>query len=82
MSGALKVGDRVRVTAGNLVSGYHLGDTGTVLKSLENPAGGDTCFYVVAMDKDPIAGDGIAFAEGEVEADVRPPLASRWRIDP
>ena len=70
MSGALKVGDRVRVTAGNFVSGYQLGDKGTVLKSLENPAGGDTCFYVVAIDKDHIAGGGMAFAEREVEADV------------
>ncbi len=69
MSGPAKVGDRVRVTAGNHVSGYELGDRGTVLKSLENPAGGDTRFYVVAMDKDHIAGGGMAFAEGEVEAD-------------
>src|SRR5262249_14244696 len=61
MSGALKVGDRVRVTAGNLVSGYQLGDKGTVLKSLENPASGDKCFYVVAMDKNHIVGGGMAF---------------------
>jgi CheY-like chemotaxis protein len=70
MSGTAKVGDRVRVTAGNHVSGYQPGDTGTVLKLLENPARGDIRFYVVAMDKDHIAGGGMAFAEGEVEADL------------
>jgi hypothetical protein len=70
MSDALKVGDRVHATVGNLVSGYQPGDRGTVLKSLENPAGGDTCFYVVAMDRVHIPGGGMVFAEGEIEPDV------------
>jgi hypothetical protein len=51
------------------MSGYRPGDRGTMLRLLENPVGGDTRFYVVAIDKDHLVGGGMAFAEDEIEAD-------------
>jgi hypothetical protein len=70
MSRSLKVGDRVRVRAENHLHGYQVGDVGTVLKVLKNPTGGDTHFYVVAMDKNHLVGGGMAFSEDEIEPDV------------
>ena len=69
MNDPLKVGDRVRVRAEKPpLHGYQVGDRGTVLKVLKNPTGGDDHFYVVAMDKNPVAG-GMSFSEEEIEAD-------------
>jgi hypothetical protein len=71
MSGRVKVGDRVRVRAGYATPiGYESGDADTVLKVLQSPAGGETRFSVVAIDKDRLAGAGMAFAEQEIEPDT------------
>jgi hypothetical protein len=51
-------------------AGYQPGDKGTVLKVLANPAGGDTRFYAVAVDKNHLRGCGIVFADDEIEPDV------------
>jgi hypothetical protein len=72
MPRALKVGDRVRLTAWNRVSGYRPGDRGTVQEALADPAGGEDRIYFVAMDADGIPGATIAFAGYEVEADREP----------
>jgi hypothetical protein len=66
----MKVGDRVRVVAGQEVDGYYSGDKGTVvhvgMTSLN--VGDDSC-YVVAMDKD--APHGLmGFTADEIEPDA------------
>ena len=68
MSGALKVGDRVRVTTRNRMAGYRPGDRGTVLRVTETAATGER-YYSVAMDRDAVTITGVLFAEEEIEAD-------------
>jgi hypothetical protein len=66
----LKVGDRVRVTAGSRTRGYQPGDTGTVLEGPSPYAGGGGAVsYVVAMDKDGPSRTSVVFNADEVEPD-------------
>jgi hypothetical protein len=69
MSGALKVGDRVRVTGRNRLAYFQPGDKGTVLRFSESAVTGER-YYVVAMDIDDPTASGALFYESEIEPDV------------
>jgi hypothetical protein len=69
MSRALKPGDRVHVTVRNRMAGYHLGDTGTVLRSSVLATTGQR-YYSVAMDKDDPTKSGVVFSDEEIDPDV------------
>jgi hypothetical protein len=68
MDGALKAGQRVRVTSRNRMAGYQSGDQGTVLRVSISAATGERN-YTVAMDKDGPDATAVLFTEGEIEAD-------------
>ena len=69
MSGALKPGDRVRLTSANRLPGYRPGDRGTVVGVVPNPVGGSLPCYAVAMDKNSPSAVPALLAEDEIEAD-------------
>jgi hypothetical protein len=62
----IKVGDRVRVTAGSQTHGFAAGETGTVVRIAHRPGAFDVIMYAVKIDR--VAGAGTAyFLPGEVE---------------
>jgi hypothetical protein len=65
----LKVGDRVRVTAGSRTRDYQPGDQGTVLEGPSAYAAGGAVSYVVAMDKDGPSRTSVVFNADEIEPD-------------
>jgi hypothetical protein len=68
MSGELKAGDRLRVTARVRVPGYRTDDRGTVVSGPHlRPSG--VRYYIARMDRDP-ADKRVILAEDEVEADA------------
>jgi hypothetical protein len=69
MSGALKVGDRVRVRVENHPDGHLKGDKGTALR-VAKLGGTGTYHYLVAMDKDQPDATGIVFNGDEIEPDT------------
>ena len=69
MSGALKPGDRVRLTSANRLPGYRPGDRGTVVGVVPNPVGGSLPCYAVAMDKNSPSAVPALLAEDEIEPD-------------
>ena len=68
MSGAWKVGDRVRVKAGRRIPKYPAGEKSTVSRGPQTSASGTT-YYLVTMDKDASARTAI-FQADEIELDV------------
>jgi hypothetical protein len=68
MSGALKAGDRLRVTARVRVPGYQPGDKGTVMSGPHLLPSGAR-YYIARMDQDH-ADKRVIFADDEVEADA------------
>jgi hypothetical protein len=68
MSGELKAGDRLRVTARIRVPGYRPGDKGTVVSGPHlRPSGAR--YYIARMDKDH-PDTRVLLADDEVEADA------------
>jgi hypothetical protein len=61
----LKPGDRVRLTVQNRMGGYQPGDKGVVVRELV--AGIQTCYFLVAMDKDDPVKTGVVFTADEIE---------------
>ena len=80
MSRNLKPGDRVHVLGQPRLPLYHNGDKGTVTPGPDRLGVGGL-YYLVEMDRDRPP-HTVVFAEGEIELDVRPPLAARTSIDP
>jgi hypothetical protein len=68
MSGELKVGDRVRVTAGVQMPKCPAGAKGTVSRGPQTSADGTT-YYLLMMDKDEPA-KTVLFKADEIEPDV------------
>ena len=68
MSGALKPGDRVRVTTRRQVHGYQPGSRGIVRSGPQTDKGGKTS-YLVAMDRDG-SEDATLFLADEIESDT------------
>jgi hypothetical protein len=68
MSGALKVGDRVRVKAGVQIPSYPAGEKGTVSRGPQTSADGTT-YYLLLMDRDAPA-KTVLFKADEIEPDV------------
>ena len=69
MSGALKVGDRVRVKAGRRIPKYPAGEKSTVSRGPQTSASGTT-YYLVMMDKDG-SEDATLFLADEIESDTQ-----------
>jgi hypothetical protein len=69
MSRQLRTGDRVHMSQWGRQKGYHTGEKGTVLRTLNLHDGGPP-YYPVAMEKDIPAGSRILVNTNEIEADV------------
>ena len=69
MSGALKPGDRVRLTSANRLPGYRPGDRGTVVRT-SPPASTSVPYFIVAMDKYRPRTGRVVFTGHEIEPDA------------